>query len=135
LGTALNSECGKKKAANAIRKNVETKQRCGAGRSGRGVKLKRKGSLSEKSVVVMLLDVVSPPHAKSSAMASTFGVEEMGGWAEKSSRSHERCMEVLKKVRKLRKSGPISGLAQSSIVERMRAAVVVARGIDRGGNI
>ena len=44
-GTAAKSGCSEGNEANAIRKNVGTRRRCSAGRSGRGVKLKRKGSL------------------------------------------------------------------------------------------
>ena len=57
LGAAAKSERGEENVPNASKKNAATRGRLrSAGRGGRGVKLKRKGSLGKNSVAVMLLD-------------------------------------------------------------------------------
>jgi len=62
----------------------------------------------------------------------------MGGSTEESSGNGKICRGIEKDTKTVDidcESGPIRRFSQSSIVERIRAAEVVARAIDRGGTI
>ena len=88
------------------------------------------GLAKKNSVVAMLLDGCVFRAITFLTRRNTFEVEEMGVETEEFSSSAERCTEVLRKIRKTAKDcgyKAISRLPQSSIVDRIRAAVVVVR--------
>lgn len=73
LGTAAKSKYDEENEANGNRKSIATKRsQCVAGREGRGVKLKRWGSLKKNSVAVMLRDGPCFLHDKLPGRGNTF---------------------------------------------------------------